>query len=232
MIPCVSFTELFPDHHAPTSHYQTMIAGKHRIEHSKLTIFHITPPLPYSLLLPTPFPLHHFPFHFYSASLPSPRHSLVLFPLRITPFTFTPPLPRFSTTSFFHSAPFPILSLTSSPIPSLLFYSASSLSTTAPFSAFPCRCVTASSSSPRIQAPTNRFIIPLLPQRHRFPHFPAVAEQESRGNTVHRACSRGFAEKSIPQRHRFPYFPAVVEAEEAKRGQMRTKYLLKIWFIK
>ena len=225
MIPCVSFTELFPDHHAPTSHYQTMIAGKHRIEHSKLTIFHITPPLPYSLLLPTPFPLLTTSSNALSTpSLPVP------FLFRISPFT--PPLPRFSTTSFFHSAPFPILSLTSSPIPSLLFYSASSLSTTAPFSAFPCRCVTASSSSPRIQAPTNRFIIPLLPQRHRFPHFPAVAEQESRGNTVHRACSRGFAEKSIPQRHRFPYFPAVVEAEEAKRGQMRTKYLLKIWFIK
>ena len=79
MIPCVSFTELFPDHHAPTSHYQTMIAGKHRIEHSKLTIFHITPPLPYSLLLPTPFPLRHFPFHFYSASLPSLRHSPFFF---------------------------------------------------------------------------------------------------------------------------------------------------------
>lgn len=36
----------------------------------------------------------------------------------------------------------------------------------------------------------------------------------------------------FPQRHRFPHFPAVAEAEEAKRGQMRTKYLLKIWFIK
>lgn len=185
MIPCVSFTELFPDHHAPTSHYQTMIAEKHRIEHSKLTIFHITPPLPYSLLLPTPFPL---------------RHSLVLFPLRITPFTFTPSLPSFSTTSF-------SIRHLPSILPPLLLFSLL-------FRHFP-------------------YILPLpFPQRHRFPHFPAVAEQESRGNTVHRACSRGFAEKSIPQRHRFPHFPAVVEAEEAKRGQMRTKYLLKIWFIK
>lgn len=92
MIPCVSFTEMFPDHHAPTSHYQTMIAGKHRIEHSKLTIFHITPPLPYSLLLPTPFPLRHFPFFFHSESplSLSLRHSLVS---QLLPFLFaTSPL--------------------------------------------------------------------------------------------------------------------------------------------
>ena len=179
MIPCVSFTEMFPDHHAPTSHYQTMIAGKHRIEHSKLTIFHITPPLPYSLLLPTPFPLHHFPFHFYSASLPSPRHSLVP---QLLPFSILP------------------LSLFYLLLP-LLFRHFSS-------------------------------ILPLpFPQRQCFPYFHAVAEQENRGNTLHRACSRDSAEKSIPQRHHFPYFPAVAEAEEAKRGQMRTKYLLKIWFI-
>ena len=179
MIPCVSFTELFPDHHAPTSHYQTMIAGKHRIEHSKLTIFHITPPLPYSLLLPTPFPLRHFPFHFYSASLPSLRHSPFFFhsesPLSLSlhhslvsqllPFLFaTSPLScllsyyflSYSVTSLlfclfpFHNGTIFRISL---PLcNSLIFFSSYTgphkplyhppPSTTAPFSAFSCRCGT------------------------------------------------------------------------------------------
>lgn len=180
MIPCVSFTELFPDHHAPTSHYQTMIAGKHRIEHSKLTIFHITPPLPYSLLLPTPFPLHHFPFHFYSASLPSPRHSLVP---QLLPFSILP------------------LSLFYLLLP-LLFRHFSS-------------------------------ILPLpFPQRQCFPYFHAVAEQPHLLLLVYRPHKPLYNPPLPPQRHHFPHFPAVAEAEEAKRGQMRTKYLLKIWFIK
>ena len=162
MIPCVSFTELFPDHHAPTSHYQTMIAGKHRIEHSKLTIFHITPPLPYSLLLPTPFPLRHFPFFFHSESplSLSLRHSLVS---QLLSFLFaTSPLScllsyyflSYSVTSLifclfpFHNGTVSRISL---PLcNSLIFFSSYTgphkplyhppPSTTAPFPVFPCRC--------------------------------------------------------------------------------------------